>query len=1225
MNCSSSRDGSVEVRLSAAVNQASRIGWQTATPCDDDTRHAFERIWESIGLGDHRVSVAILDGPIDYGHESLRDANIRPLGRHSAPRSDGVASRHATLIASIIFGNGSLHGLAPGCRGLGVEVFADGDDEAPPSCSQAQLSEAINNAVDAGVQVINISAGEAAQGAVVESSLARAIDRATNSGVLIVAAAGDGGCCDRQLPSSLEPVLAVSGDGSRSGSESTCFTEYCTSVPATDILGASPGGGLITATGSSYACAIVSAFAALLLSAQVRREGETDSALVRQVIGSATRAQDGEPGGTLDVSRAWDELLRGRPVHARPSNPEPAASFVHHNPSSSTDVEVSDWALRTKFRGVERDRFGSIDVILPTGRHNVVDLKYPVGDEPKGMRIVPASDESRVVFPDGILRSGHDLIDHFLRQEMGLLPDEPIYAVFSYIHPEEHVGDIAALPQTAKLYFGHQHIAAYLGGGRTTHALSPSSRWRGSRPANMALNLDRHPANVQIVSLQGVPQGTLNRNAQIVDTIISTRARIPISTDTIDCRTVDLTTILQYYRDLIKGEEYLEDLSWYTNCSVHKTIVVNAALNVPHNPKAFEEIFGPDGRNLCSIFLDCYAEVAGQPFSPSLETDFVPLWKLEGLPRTAVRPLSLREYNRYHAAVAERRLREYGGRRPLPPNEGLAWPLETLPDILGSFVETYAPLRHVGGLEAASAALLLRNVVRERVGIDEATYIRLARPVVTRMLVAESLRQGSADLSTTWLDDAPAQLQDRILQGDRLYTGVDSSAVREAVDQCAADAKEMLAPLLERLPIDDDEALRWFRESVHEDMRALRAASVTDGGKKGLCSSPGIFHKLALGRHAISRYVQVRTVCTVMDESHLTHVPSDHRTRLAGLTTSGIGTSSTEAAMEESSTSGGQGGGMETAQPVPRDAAPANVPVPSRLLPTPPDDLVSSTSRAGVRPAAASNEPAAGQLVYALGQVGYDFPSRARRDSLMQLLGDEGDAELPRRIVDYLDAHPADATAIQWVLELEGLPLYFLYPTGHFATETYAMLRRFLREQLEEGVERVSIPGTIVGVAPHRAGMDLPVVAPELRGMYSWTIEALVESLGASAEGGNGADEAPGTDVRAGVSSFLERVYFELRNPGLLPQERALNYAATNAFSIERVYEQAVRENLELDSIEVEESPYGPPGSSIWDVKLIFFFPDRPPQSVRRLYRFTVSVEDVVPTTIGPVRSWSIR
>jgi PatG C-terminal len=52
-----------------------------------------------------------------------------------------------------------------------------------------------------------------------------------------------------------------------------------------------------------------------------------------------------------------------------------------------------------------------------------------------------------------------------------------------------------------------------------------------------------------------------------------------------------------------------------------------------------------------------------------------------------------------------------------------------------------------------------------------------------------------------------------------------------------------------------------------------------------------------------------------------------------------------------------------------------------------------------------------------------------------------------------------------------------------------------------------------------------------------------------------------------------------LRNPGQSSAERALNFAATNALEVSRVYESAIREEMELDSIEVERSPISPPGA----------------------------------------------
>ncbi len=264
------------------------------------------------------------------------------------------------------------------------------------------------------------------------------------------------------------------------------------------------------------------------------------------------------------------------------------------------------------------------------------------------------------------------------------------------------------------------------------------------------------------------------------------------------------------------------------------------------------------------------------------------------------------------------------------------------------------------------------------------------------------------------------------------------------------------------------------------------------------------------------------------------------------------------------------------------------------------------------------------QLVYALGKIGYDFVTQSRRDSIKQKMLESAHPEEPKDILRYLDANPYDASAIQWTLNLEGTPIYVIEPGGPFASDAYKLLRQFLHEQTGEGVERFSIPGIISGMARLRSGQVVPVVAPEIRGMYSWTTEALVTAvcgpLPREKEKKNEYDAK-----RKGVTNFLERVYYEIRNLGQEPQDRAINFAATNAFEIEKVYEKAIKEEMELDTIEVERSPVYPAGADCWDIKLLFFFPLRQVQTVRRVYRFTVDVADVVPAIIGPVRSWSIR
>lgn len=266
-------------------------------------------------------------------------------------------------------------------------------------------------------------------------------------------------------------------------------------------------------------------------------------------------------------------------------------------------------------------------------------------------------------------------------------------------------------------------------------------------------------------------------------------------------------------------------------------------------------------------------------------------------------------------------------------------------------------------------------------------------------------------------------------------------------------------------------------------------------------------------------------------------------------------------------------------------------------------------------------------MVYALGALSYDFGTEARRDSIMQHMGAGANPHDPQQLLAYLENNPWDAAAILWTLNSDATPIYVIQPQGPFASDAYRRLREFLKEQLTEGVERVSIAGLIVGQARLFSGLVVPVISPALRCMYSWTTAALAQAVcGDPPSDTATSDEYEAYGQRSeAVGNFLERVYHELRNLGLSPQERAINYAATNALNVERVFESALREEMELDAIEVERSPICRPDSDCWDVKLTFFDPRHQFERARRVYRFTVDVSDVCPVTVGMVRSWSVR
>ena len=274
-------------------------------------------------------------------------------------------------------------------------------------------------------------------------------------------------------------------------------------------------------------------------------------------------------------------------------------------------------------------------------------------------------------------------------------------------------------------------------------------------------------------------------------------------------------------------------------------------------------------------------------------------------------------------------------------------------------------------------------------------------------------------------------------------------------------------------------------------------------------------------------------------------------------------------------------------------------------------------------------------LVYALGVLGYDFGSEARRDSFKQLMPGvsiEG-TMIPsnpydaRQMVDYLGENLPEAKALIWTLNLELTPIYAIEPVGGFSRDVYEVLQGLLSGQIQEEnspefVQRVSIPGVLTGRSVKLfSGQVVPVIEiNNTRGLYGWKVNSLVTAAIASvqSEAGDAQEDA----IRRTLSSFLNRIYYDLRNLGTTSQDRALNFASTNAFQAAQTFAQAVGAGYELDSITVEKSPFCRLDSDCWDVKLKFFDPENS-RRAKKIYRFTIDVSDTIPVTLGEVRSWS--
>ncbi len=262
----------------------------------------LRELWQQT-TGSPAVCVAVLDGAVDLSHPSLRPAagRLEVLG----PPAPGVASAHGTHVASVIFGQpgGPVQGVAPGCRGLIVPVFPTGPDGALVPCTQRELADAIDRAARAGAHVLNISAGELSVDGAGDTCLVEAVRACERQGRLIVAAAGNDGCAGcLRVPGAI-PSPAVLAVGAMDGRGAPLpfsnwggpYLQQGILAQGADIRGAAPGGGTVRRSGTSFATAVTTGVAALLLSLQTRRGAALSPQAVRRALLASARGCAHQP------------------------------------------------------------------------------------------------------------------------------------------------------------------------------------------------------------------------------------------------------------------------------------------------------------------------------------------------------------------------------------------------------------------------------------------------------------------------------------------------------------------------------------------------------------------------------------------------------------------------------------------------------------------------------------------------------------------------------------------------------------------------------------------------------------------------------------------------------------------------------------------------------------------------------------------------------------------
>lgn len=233
--------------------------------------YGISQAWKTTkGAG---VTVAIIDTGVDGSHPDLTGTvvggtDVSGVGSANGQTPVGDESQHATMVASLLAGHGhgsgdGIVGVAPAAKILSISVgFGVGSVS-----SDDQIASAVRWAVDHGASVINMSLTRNTLDW--PTSWDDAFLYAMEHDVVIVAAAGNRGSGTTEVgaPATMPGVLVVGGvdrNGKASFDASSQGITIAVSAPSEGLVGAAPGGGYYTWSGTSGAAPLVAGIVALV-------------------------------------------------------------------------------------------------------------------------------------------------------------------------------------------------------------------------------------------------------------------------------------------------------------------------------------------------------------------------------------------------------------------------------------------------------------------------------------------------------------------------------------------------------------------------------------------------------------------------------------------------------------------------------------------------------------------------------------------------------------------------------------------------------------------------------------------------------------------------------------------------------------------------------------------------------------------------------------------------
>lgn len=339
-------------------------------------QYGIEQAWGiTQGAG---VRIAIIDTGVDGSHPDLQGAvvggaDFSGLGSSNGQTPVGEDRRHGTMVASLAAGRGNgggngVLGSAPAAELLSVSISFRGGLISPDD----QVARAVRYAVDNGADVISLSLTRNTRDW--PESWDEAFAYAAKRDVVVVAAAGNrgSGTVSVGAPATMPGVLTVGGvtqEGVASDAASSQGITIGVMAPSEGLVGAIPGGGYVSWSGTSGATPIVAGIVALVRAAHPTMNANN---VINRVLATATPLTDDIPDSLYGYGliNAYDAVVADVPL-------------VAANPLGS----LEDWIV------LHREQDGA-PTVVPLG-----PSKAGVEKTPATPRLPLVADTRRTVLP----------------------------------------------------------------------------------------------------------------------------------------------------------------------------------------------------------------------------------------------------------------------------------------------------------------------------------------------------------------------------------------------------------------------------------------------------------------------------------------------------------------------------------------------------------------------------------------------------------------------------------------------------------------------------------------------------------------------------------------------------------------------------------------------------------------------------------------------------------